>query len=128
MLTFWHWHRYRSISMFIALIDLGFCGAFIAGVILLRFIGDADCGDASAPIGITLGDHSYSAGNSWSASYNSQCGMLQASWGLGIVEIILFFITAVLSWRIYSAVVYGAPVAGKVYTSRRSGSSSRAYV
>lgn len=100
--TLFQFHRFRSVSgPFIAIIDIGFVGAWIAGIYLNRGISNADCSNFSVPVGIQYGDKTYSGGNNWSASVNRPCAMFKASWILSIIECVLFFVTCVLSWTLY---------------------------
>jgi len=102
MITFYQFHRYRDISgPLIPIIDIGFVGAWIAGIVLNRAISDADCSSVSVPAGVRVGDNSWSGGTNWSASVSRPCAMFKASWILAIIDCILFFITAVLGWSLY---------------------------
>jgi len=102
MVTLYQFHRYRSMSgPFIAVVDIAFVGAWIAGIVLNRGISDANCSSVNVPVGFQFGDHSYSGGNSWGASFNRPCAMFKASWILAIIDCVLFFITCVLSWTLY---------------------------
>ncbi|KAF3938889.1 hypothetical protein ABW19_dt0209542 [Dactylella cylindrospora] len=125
--TFYQFHRYRSMSgPFIAIVDICFVGAWIAGIYLNRGISDADCSDLSVPVGVQIGDETYSGGNSWSASVNKSCAMFKASWVLSIIECVLFFVTCLLSWTLYRHYRYEPTHVSKGhYTGgRRSGSTS----
>lgn len=75
--------RARHDALFVAVIDLGFMGALIGGVVELRFIGDQNCSN-------------FRVGNTFlSVDFNKQCSMLKASWALAIINIITFFVTFV---------------------------------
>ncbi|EPS42186.1 hypothetical protein H072_3970 [Dactylellina haptotyla CBS 200.50] len=126
MVTFFQWHRYRSMSgPFIAVVDIMFVGAWIAGIYLNRGISNADCSNLSVPVGIQIGDNNYSGGNSWSANVNKPCAMFKASWILSIIDCVLFFITCVLSYTLYRSHRYETRHGHKEYTGgRRSGSTS----
>ncbi|KAF3314719.1 hypothetical protein TWF173_004531 [Orbilia oligospora] len=126
LVTLFQFHRYRSMSgPFIAVVDIGFVGAWIAGIYLNRGISDADCSSFSAPLGLRVGDNNYSAGDSWSASVNRPCAMFKASWILSIIECVLFFATCLLSWTLYRSYRYDTRHVHKDYTGgRRSGSTS----
>lgn len=92
--------RARHDALFVALIDLGFLGALIAGVVLLRGIADADCANfTSGNIYINLGPFGYygrqGSGSEWALNVNKNCAMLKASWALAIINIIAFFVTFV---------------------------------
>ncbi|MCJ1341611.1 hypothetical protein MMC09_006907 [Bachmanniomyces sp. S44760] len=87
----------RRSAIFVALVDLGFVGAFIAGVYLLRFIGSANCttftpGDVS----VSIGTNGVSGDNTSSLNTNKTCAMLKACFAFGIMNTIMFFITFVL--------------------------------
>lgn len=91
--------RARHDALFVALIDLCFVGALIAGVVVLRFIAGADCnnyvGDSSFyGLGV-FGYPGYYSGNGWAANPNKTCSMLKASFAFGIINIIAFFVTFV---------------------------------
>ncbi|KAK6329793.1 hypothetical protein TWF730_006092 [Orbilia blumenaviensis] len=126
LVTLFQFHRYRSVSgPFIAVIDIGFVGAWIAGIYLNRGISDADCSNFSVPVGVQIGDNTYSAGDRWSASVNRPCAMFKASWILSIIECVLFFVTCLLSWTLYRSYRYDTRHVHKEYTGgRRSGSTS----
>lgn len=91
--------RARHSAMFVALVDLGFVGALIAGVYYLRGIANADCSNFTAGgFYFDLGPLGYlgrASNNSWSFNVNKTCAMLKASFALGIILIILFFLTFV---------------------------------
>jgi len=87
----------RHLPIWAAIIDLCFFGVLIAGVALLApFIPNADC------VGIDWG-YGYTNGY-WSRD----CSMYKAAYALGIMNIIMFFFTAVLAawiWRRNTTVV-----------------------
>lgn len=89
-------------GLFLAFIDLCFIGAFIAGVYYLRGISHANCsnwrndGNYYASFGI-FGEYGSLSGNKWALDVNKNCAMLKASFALGIIEILLFAVTAVSS-------------------------------
>ncbi|KAK1982040.1 hypothetical protein LZ30DRAFT_591441 [Colletotrichum cereale] len=98
--TLFSYHRSSANALFVAVVDLGFVGAFIAGVWYLRGINYVSCTDLAR-------------NGSWSASFpgfvvvsgprfnlftNKPCAMLKASWVFGIINTILFFFTAGLAW------------------------------
>jgi len=125
IVTLWQFHRYRDVSgPFIALIDICFVGAWIAGIVLLRGISNVNCGNLSVPIGVQLGNHDYSGGNDFGYSLNKPCAMLKASWILAIIDCVLFFITCLISWTLYRSYRYGTTRTSKEYVGRRSGSTS----
>jgi len=83
--------------MFVSIIDLGFVGAFIGAVYVLRFIGDADCTkSSSASWSVNVGDFGAS-GPGLHVKTDKQCAMLKASWAFGIMNCIFFAITAFLA-------------------------------
>ncbi|KAF3922568.1 hypothetical protein ABW21_db0208632 [Orbilia brochopaga] len=128
MVTFYQFHRYRDMTgPLIALIDIAFVGAWIAGIYLNRGISDANCSSLSVPVGVQIGDNTYSGGDSWGASVNKRCAMFKASWVLSIIDCVLFFLTCLLSWTLYRSHRYETRHVHhhKEYTgSRRSGSTS----
>ncbi|KAF2768816.1 hypothetical protein EJ03DRAFT_112248 [Teratosphaeria nubilosa] len=81
--------RARHDAFFVALFDLGLVGALIAGVYYLRRVAGAHCTNANA--GRTPG------GFYISVSTDKDCAMLKASFALGIINIIAFFITFLLA-------------------------------
>lgn len=91
----------RRSALFVAFIDLCFVGALIAGVYYLRGISETDCSNFQAgSIYVNLGPFGYfgrQGGQSWALNINKNCAMLKASWALGIINIILFFITFILA-------------------------------
>jgi hypothetical protein len=102
LVTLFQFHRYRSMSgPFIAVVDICFVGAWIAGIYLNRGISDANCSSLSVPVGIQIGDHNYSGGDTWGAHVSKSCALFKASWVLSIIDCVLFFITCLLSWTLY---------------------------
>jgi hypothetical protein len=79
--------RARHDALFVALVDLGFVGAFIGAVVTLRFIARQDCGNLNA--GVTT------SGSYFDWRVNKTCAMLKASFAFGIILIIAFFVTFV---------------------------------
>ena len=79
--------RARHDALFVAFVDLCFVGAFIGAVVTLRFIAKANCGHLNA--GITT------SGSYFTYGTNKTCAMLKASFALGIIAIIAFFVTFV---------------------------------
>jgi hypothetical protein len=97
--TLFAYHRSSTNSIFVALVDLGFVGAFIAAVYYLRFIANANC------TSVTPGDYSVSlgwfgtfSGNDLNITTQKVCAMLKASFAFGIMNCIFFFITAILAY------------------------------
>lgn len=102
LVTVYQFNRYRSVSgPLIALVDALFMGAFIGMAIIFRGISDTDCGNLDVPVGVTFGDNTYSGGSDLNASINKPCALMKASWALSIINCVLFFITACLSWTLY---------------------------
>lgn len=98
--TIFSYHRHGSDSHFIALVDLAFVGAFIAGVYYLRFIARADCanitpGDA---YDVTFGIFGSAQLNGVGVSIIKTCAMLKTCFAFGIMNCIFFFVTAVLAY------------------------------
>lgn len=97
--TLFSYHRSSANAMFVGLIDLGFFAALIVGVWYLRNISHFDCtttyrdNDWSASLGgVTVTGPAYN----WQT--DKPCAMLKASWVLAIINIVLFFITAVVAF------------------------------
>jgi sugar phosphate permease len=91
--------RSRNSGFFVAIVDLGFVGCFIAGVYLLRGIAHADCTNFTAggfyfDLGI-LGYIGRNSDNPWSLHTDKNCAMLKASFAFGIMNCLFFFITFV---------------------------------
>lgn len=91
--------RARHDALFVALVDLGFFGALIGGVVVLRGIAGADCSNFGASINID----GIRGNSSIYYHLDKTCAMLKASFALGIINVIAFFITFVSSsemhWR-----------------------------
>jgi len=83
------WFRARHDGLFVAFIDFCIMAAFIAGVVVMRRIAGANCSDVNA--GITT------SGSYFNYSVNRWCAMQKAAFALGIIDIILFFITTLLA-------------------------------
>lgn len=126
IVTLFQFRKYRNMSgPLIAVVDIGFVGAFIAGIYLNRAISNADCSNWSVPVGLQIGDNTYSGGNNWGANVNKPCAMFKASWILAIIDCVLFFVTCLLSWTLYRSYRYDTTHVHKDYTGgRRSGSTS----
>ena len=84
--------RARHDALFVAFVDLLFIGAFIAGVVVLRFIANTDCGSINA--GVTT------SGSFFNIALNKTCSMLKASFAFGIICILSFVVTFVSYRRI----------------------------
>ncbi|WPH02254.1 Hypothetical protein R9X50_00511000 [Acrodontium crateriforme] len=86
--------RARHDAMFVALVDLGFVGALIAGVYYLRGIAGANCTNFKA--GTSGGGVFYIDVDS-----NKQCVMLKASFAFAIIAILSFFVTFLLALLVH---------------------------
>lgn len=99
IVTLFNYLRARHDALFVAFIDLCFVGALIAGVVVLRFIANANCGNYISEQSFfdlgTFGYPGYLQGNSWASNPNKTCSMLKASFAFGIIDIIAFFVTFV---------------------------------
>lgn len=111
--------------MFVSIIDLGFVGAFIGAVYVLRFIGDADCTkSSSASWAVSFAGVGVS-GPGVSVKTDKTCAMLKASWAFGIMNCIFFAITAILALMVGRGSERKTVVRETHYSrhgSRRSGS------
>ncbi|KAG8163208.1 hypothetical protein KVR01_006505 [Diaporthe batatas] len=97
--TLFSYHRSSSNALFVAVIDLGFVGAFIAAVYYLRFIAGANCTSvSSSSYEVGFGPLGTFSGNGFSIDTNKWCAMLKACFAFGIMNCIFFFFTAVLAW------------------------------
>ena len=124
----------RRNAPFVAFVDLCFVGAFIAGVYFLRDITHYDCANVTGGL-TSQGGFSGSAGDgsltvSWpnidfqpfGVTIDKTCSMLKASFAFGIINCLLFAMTALLATFIHRrerAVVVEKTV------SRRGSHSSR---
>jgi len=123
----------RRSALFVALIDLAFVGAFIAGVYELRGIASQNCSNASGGVtssgGVgTSGDTVYISPLSinytpFSLDVNKTCSMLKASFAFGIINCILFFVTFVMALFIHRH--HRGVVVEKSETIRRRSHESR---
>ena len=97
--TLFNYLRARHDAFFVALIDLGFVGALIGGIVTLRGIANQDCSNFSAgSLYVNLGPFGYYGRQSdspWAANINKTCAMLKASWALAIILCLTFFVTFV---------------------------------
>jgi hypothetical protein len=87
--------------LYFSVADLCFFGVLIGGVVILApYVRNTDCVSYTGPtITYYNGQGTYSTG---SLSANRQCLMLKSSWGLAIVDILLFFFSSVLAWHVWS--------------------------
>ncbi|KAL1584033.1 hypothetical protein WHR41_08129 [Cladosporium halotolerans] len=103
--TLFNYLRARHDAFFVALIDLGFVGALIGGVVTLRGIADADCSSFSAgSLYVDLGPFGYFGRQSdspWAVNISKNCAMLKASWAMSIILILTFFVTFLLALLVH---------------------------
>ena len=108
--TLFNYLRARHDAFFVALIDLGFVGALIGGVVTLRGIADADCSNFSAgSLYVNLGPFGYygrQSNSPWAVNINKTCAMLKASWALAIILILTFFVTFVSLQYVMHVIVF----------------------
>jgi hypothetical protein len=93
------YHRSKRHAQFVALIDLAFVGALIAGVYYMRFITGVNCSNIQRGSNVdrkfgVLGSVSF---NTWNITFDKTCSMLKASFAFGIINILNFFWTALLA-------------------------------
>ncbi len=79
--------RARHDALFVAVIDLGFVGAFIGAVVVMRFVAKQNCSNLNA--GVTT------SGSYFNYNVNKTCAMLKASFALAIIDILAFAVTFV---------------------------------
>lgn len=98
--TLFSYHRSAANAQFVALIDLAFVGALIAGVYYLRFIARADCASVQPGSGVDLdfGLLGSARIGTVDVSVDKACGMLKGCFALGIMNCVFFFVTAVMAW------------------------------
>jgi len=118
----------RRNSWFVAFIDLCFMGGLIAGVYYLRGITSDSCVTSSG--GVTSSGTPTTIAVSYdpfSLSADKVCTMLKASFGLAIVALIFFVVTALIAitMRNKEAVVEKRSTRSTSHGSRRGHSSSR---
>ncbi|KAI5838851.1 hypothetical protein DFP73DRAFT_248672 [Morchella snyderi] len=93
--TLFLFHRSRFTDLWVAIVDLCFFGVLIAGVVLLgRVAENTDCVGGWSSVGWAY----------WNVGVrvDRTCSMYKAAWGLGILDVLLFFVTAVMAgliWR-----------------------------
>jgi uncharacterized membrane protein YgcG len=97
--TLFNYLRARHDALFVALIDLGFVGALIGGIVTLRGISNANCSSfSSGSLYFDLGPFGYYGRQSdspWAVNISKTCAMLKASWALAIIATLTFFVTFV---------------------------------
>ncbi|KAL2139685.1 hypothetical protein VTI28DRAFT_4855 [Corynascus sepedonium] len=101
--TLFSYHRSSANAHFVALVDLAFVGALIAGVYYLRFIARADCASIrpGSSVDVTLGlfgNARFSIPGLPEVAVSKTCGMLKACFALAIMNTVFFFITSLLAW------------------------------
>ncbi|KAG0642585.1 hypothetical protein HOY80DRAFT_607922 [Tuber brumale] len=113
----------RNTALWMSFFDICFMAALIAGVALLSNIANAECvvAHVTSVIYTTDGQKVWqSGGNSGHGIWNddNNCSLAKVAWGLGITNIILFFITAILAGVVYKRNEEEDSVVEKVYTTR----------
>lgn len=98
--TLFSYHRSSTNAQFVALIDLAFVGALIAGVYYLRFVASTNCASVQpgSAVDVQFGVFGSAHLQGWDISLDKTCSMLKACFAFGIMNCIFFFITAVLAW------------------------------
>lgn len=124
----------RRSALFVALVDLGFVGALIGGVVVLRGIAGANCSHFNVgSFYVSLGPFGYYGRDSGSSYYNinKTCAMLKASFALGIMNIFFFFITFILALFLHrherDVVVREKVVRRRSHSGRRGHSGRRSH-
>ncbi|KAF2484127.1 hypothetical protein BDY17DRAFT_295018 [Neohortaea acidophila] len=87
--------RARHDALFIAFTDLCFLGAFIAGVVVLRFVTKYNCSSVGP---VWTPQH---GGVSYSSDPSKVCAVLKASFAFGIIDILNFAVTFFLALLVY---------------------------
>ncbi|KAH0610689.1 uncharacterized protein H6S33_012216 [Morchella sextelata] len=92
--TLFLFHRSRFTDLWVAIVDICVFGVLIAGVVLLgRVAENTDCVN-----GWSSGGWLYWNGG---VRVDRTCSMYKAAWGLGILNVLLFFATAVMAGMIW---------------------------
>jgi len=81
LLTLFQFHRSYIHSLVVLVVDIVFFACFIAGVVLMDFVKNWKC---------VSGLH-----------VTKTCTMHKVTWVFGIINIILFFVTAVFAWQLH---------------------------
>ncbi|KAM0692312.1 hypothetical protein Q7P36_008513 [Cladosporium allicinum] len=133
--TLFNYLRARHDALFVALIDLGFVGALIGGIVTLRGISNADCSSfSSGSLYVDLGPFGYygrQSNSPWAVNINKTCAMLKASWALAIIATLTFFVTFLLALLVHrnhkndDKVVVKREYHTSRHSHRRSASRSR---
>ncbi|KAH6877130.1 hypothetical protein B0T10DRAFT_193975 [Thelonectria olida] len=97
--TLFSYHRSSANAFFVGVVDILIFGALIAGVYYLRGVRNVDCTSVSRSTDWTyrLGDVTVT-GPDYDWTTDKPCAMLKASWALGIINVILFFVTSVIAF------------------------------
>ncbi|KAI5458254.1 hypothetical protein BGZ63DRAFT_60899 [Mariannaea sp. PMI_226] len=99
LFTLFSYHRSSANAFFVGIVDILIFGALIAAVYELRGIADVDCTSVSKSSDWTyhLGDVTVT-GSGYDWKTDKPCAMLKASWAFGIINVILFFVTALVAF------------------------------
>ncbi|KAK5993014.1 hypothetical protein PT974_06440 [Cladobotryum mycophilum] len=109
--TLFSYHRSSHNALLVALVDILFVGAFIAGIYYLSGIRHADCDDPSPRRYWTRHVPGVNdAGIVW--GLEKPCAMLKASWAFAIINCMLFAVTA------FAAYLHGDKMPVVVYDER----------
>ncbi|PWW80097.1 hypothetical protein C7212DRAFT_305742 [Tuber magnatum] len=118
--------RARNTALWMTFFDICFMAALIAGVALLSNIANAEC--VVAPVATVIyttdGQKVWQSGGNKNGTddgiwhNDDNCSLVKAAWGLGVTNIILFFITAILAAVVYRRNEEEGRVVEKVYTTR----------
>lgn len=97
--TLFSYHRSSTNAMFVAIIDLGFVGTFIAAVYSLRFIAGANCVNVNTSASWVTSAGSLSSLGAFGVdiSVSKPCATLKTAFAIGIMNCIFFFFTAIFA-------------------------------
>ena len=125
LLTMFSFHRYRTTSLFVTLVDVAFLGALIASVVLLRAIAHSNCISWNIPIYVSVGSNNVGSANGYFHA-SKDCTLMKAAWALAIADCVFFAVTALMALSLYRDHSRNVTV---VHTkeSRRSGSSDHSH-
>lgn len=137
ILTLFFYHRSKHNARFVALVDILLFGALIAGVYFLRGIASVSCtnvyADRSNDWTVDLGDVRVT-GPGYDVGWRTEkrCAMLKASFAFAIINVVLFFVTAVAAFlhggafdhSEYTTTTYRSKPARHHHSSRHSHRSS----
>lgn len=113
----------RRNGFFVGFLDLCFMGAFIAGVYELRGIAGQNCVTTNGGFTTTTGSNSITFSYSdFDITADKVCSMLKACFALGIIQCIIFPITALIAWSMHHR---GEVTEKEVYRSRSRSHGSR---